>query len=63
MMEQINCIVIFQPVCKYFKTVNNTNKVTACKSKGWSNESIKPPSTSNNSLNSEINYIDNVKYW
>ena len=28
-----------------------------------SNESIEPPSTSDNSLNSRINYTDNAKTW
>ena len=41
---------IIQPVFKYFKTLSNSNKITAWKSKGLSEESIKPPSTNDNSL-------------
>ena len=41
--------------------VANTNKVTGQKSKELSDESIKPLSTSNNSLNPEINYTVNAK--
>ena len=39
----------------------NTNKFTVSKSKRLSNESIKPQSTSDNSLNSEGNHFDNAK--
>ena len=41
--------------------VTNTNKVTVWKSKGLSDENIKPPSTSNNSFNLGINYTDSTK--
>ena len=44
-----NCLV-FQPVHKCFKTVGNSNKITAWKSKELSDEYIKPLSTSDNSL-------------
>ena len=53
-----SCLV-FQLLSGYFKTVANTSKVTAWKSKGLSDKGIKPPSTSNNSLNPGINYFDN----
>ena len=43
---------VFQTTCKYFKTVSNTNDhILSWKSKGLSDESIKPPSTTNNILN------------
>ena len=43
--------LIFQPLNKYFKVGNgNFYYVLTCKSKGLSNESIKPHTTSNNSL-------------
>ena len=43
---------------RYFKTVNNTNNhILLWKSKGLSDESIKPPSTSNNILNPLLNYV------
>ena len=35
--------------------------VIAWKSKGLSRKSIKPPATSDNSLDTGMNYIDNVK--
>ena len=46
----------FQPVYRYFETVTNTNYILSWKSKGLSAESIKPPTTSNNSLNPELSY-------
>ena len=49
--------LVFQSVSRYFKTVPNTSKVTAGKSKGFSDESIKPPSTSKFSLNPRIDYF------
>ena len=42
--------LIFQPVYRYFKTITNTNYISSWKSKGLSGESIKPPTTSDNSL-------------
>ena len=33
------------------------------KSKGLSDENIKPPSITNNSLNPGINYFDNARIW
>ena len=51
----------FERVYRYFKTVTNTNTVTAWKSKRLLDESIKPPSTSDNNLNLGINNTDNVK--
>ena len=35
--------VVFQSIQRYFKMVANTSKVTLWKSKGLSDESIKPP--------------------
>ena len=34
----------------------------ACKSKGLSNESIKPPATSDNSLNPKLSYFNYSKF-
>ena len=52
-----NCLV-FQTTQRYFKTVSNTNDhILSWKSKGLSDESIKPPSTSTNILNPSLNYI------
>ena len=41
--------------------VANTNKLTTWKSKGYFDESIKPPSTSDDSLNPVTGYINNAK--
>ena len=48
--------LVFQPLNKYFKLLTNTNYVSLWKSKGLSDESIKPPTTSDNSLSPELNY-------
>ena len=46
---------MFQPVYRYFKFISNTNFISEWISKGLSSESIKPPTTSNNSLAPAIN--------
>ena len=48
--------LVFQPLNKYFKVISNTDYVSSWKSKGLSAESIKPPTTSDNSLTPELNY-------
>ena len=50
--------LVFQAIIRYFKvnTITNTDYVSSWKSKGLSAESIKPPTTSDNSLTPEINY-------
>ena len=48
--------LIFQPVYRYFKTFTNTNYISLWKSKGLSAESIKPPTTSDNSLTPALSY-------
>ena len=50
--------LIFQSVYRYFKTVTNTNYVLEWKSNGLSAESIKPPTTSDNSLTPALSYYD-----
>ena len=50
--------LIFQPVYRYFNTVTSTNYMSSWKSKGLSAESIKPPTTSDNSLTPELSYYD-----
>ena len=50
--------LIFQPACRYFKTVTNTNYISSWKSKGLSAESIKPPTICDNGLTSELSYYD-----
>ena len=50
--------LVFQPIIRYFKvnTITNTDYVSSWKSKGLSAESIKPPTTSDNSLTPALNY-------
>ena len=50
--------LMFQPIYRYFKTITNTNYILSWKSRGLSAESVKPPRTSDNSLNPESTYID-----
>ena len=50
--------LVFQTTQRYFKTVGNTNDhILSWKSKGLSDENIKPPSTSTNIFNPSLNYI------
>ena len=48
--------LLFQPINRYFKVITNTDYVSSWKSKGLSSESIKPPTTSDNSLTPALNY-------
>ena len=48
--------VVFQPLNKYFKLIASTDYVSSWKSKGLSAETIKPPTTSDNSLTPVVNY-------
>ena len=48
--------LVFQPVHKYFELITNIKHITKWKSKGLSDESIKPLPTSNNSLAPLIGY-------
>ena len=41
---------------KYFTLINNTDTISSWKSKGLSAESIKPPTTSDNSLAPSLDY-------
>ena len=41
--------LVFQPLNKYFKLITSTDYILSWKSKGLSSESIKPPTTSDNS--------------
>ena len=47
--------LVFQPLNKYFKNITNTDYVSSWKSKGLSAESIKLPTTSDNSLTPALN--------
>ena len=61
--DDVQNYLVFQPIHKYFKFVNINNEwyITSWKSKRLSEESIKPPVTSDNSLSSSINYYYNNK--
>ena len=48
--------LVFQPVNKYFKVITNTDYTSSWKSQGLSAESIKPPTTSDNSLTPILSY-------
>ena len=51
--------LVFQPIIRYFEVITNTDYISSWKSKGLSTESIKPPTTSNNSLSPKLNYYGN----
>ena len=53
--------LVFQPMYRYFKMITNTDYISSWKSKGLSAESIKPPTTSDNSLTPELNYYGTKK--
>ena len=46
--------LVFQPIKRYFKIIDNTQFISSWKSKGLSDETIKPYATSDNSLTSLI---------
>ena len=50
-----NCLV-FQQLNKFFIIITNTKYILSWQSKGLSDETIKPPSSSDNSLNPTVSY-------
>ena len=48
--------LILQPISKYFKIIANTKLISWWKSKGLSDESIKPLTSSDNTFTREIEY-------
>ena len=48
--------LVFQPMKKYFKRINNTDYVLEWKLKGLSDKSIKPPSAPKSFLDSSYDY-------
>ena len=48
--------LVFQPMYRYFKMFTNTDYILLWKSKGLSAETIKPPTTSDNSLTPALSY-------
>ena len=49
--------LVFQPMYRYVQTIANKNSILSWKSKGLSDESIKPSTTSDFSLSPLINYF------
>ena len=49
--------LVFQPMYRYYKKISNTDRILVWKSKGLSDESVKPPATSNNSLVPALSYV------
>ena len=54
--DGIQNYVVFQPMYRHFKMITNTDYISSWKSKGLSAESIKPPTTSDNSLTPALSY-------
>ena len=52
--------LVFQLMYKYFKKIGNTELISEWKSKRFSNEIIKPPSTSFNSFASTVEYTGKI---
>ena len=48
--------LVLQPIKKYFKVITNTDSISSWKSKELFAESIKPPTTFDNSLTPALNY-------
>ena len=53
--------LVFQPMYRYFKKISNTDNISEWKSKGLSDEVIKPPTTSDHRLNPQVNYCGTKK--
>ena len=49
--------IVFQPLNKYFKIITNAKYISSWQSKGLSDETIKPPTTSDYILNPQLNYF------
>ena len=51
--------LVFHPLNKYFKIITNRKYISSWQSEGLSDETIKPPATSDNSLTPLIDYLGN----
>ena len=49
--------LVFQPINRYFKVIANSKCILSWISKGLSDETIKPPATSDNSISPLIDYL------
>ena len=54
--DGLQAYLILQPVRRYIKIITSTKYISERKSKGLSDQSIKPPTTSNNGLTPPISY-------
>ena len=54
--------LVFQPMYNYFKKIGKADHLSEWKSKGFPDEIIKPPTTSNNSLAQTLKYTGKRKY-
>ena len=55
--DVVHNYLVFQPLNKYFNVIASTNYISSWQSKGLSDETIKPPATSDNSLNPKWSYF------
>ena len=51
--------LVFQPMYRYFKNIDNSDRISLRKSEGLPDESINPPTTSDNSLVRALSYFGN----
>ena len=51
--------LLFQPIIRYFKVITKTDYISLWKSKGLLAATIKPPTTSDNSIAPKLNYYGN----
>ena len=49
--------LVLQPLNKYFKVITNTDYISSWKFNGLSDETIKPPTTSDYKFNRQLNYF------
>ena len=49
--------LVFQPLNKYFRIITNTKYISSWQSKGFSNENITAPTTSDYKLNPQLSYF------
>ena len=49
--------LVFQPLNKYLKIITNTKYISLCQSKGLSDKTIKPPTTSDYKCNLKLSYF------
>ena len=48
--DGVQYYLVFQPITQYFKVIANTNMISSSKCKGLPAETIKPPTTSDNTF-------------